>query len=118
MVYNAAKCNSMNRRNASCCNSPATSCCGKNGCLSAPAHGEVVLPCAKRMALNAQRKKVNSMSNNSPEKPKEEQRLQSMMEGMRAIWEPICGQAQGGRRNTRKNRSRRNSRKNKTSRRN
>lgn len=117
MPYNAAKCNSMNRRNASCCNSPATSCCGKNGCLSAPVSGEVVLPCAKRMALNAQRKKVNSMSN-SPEKVKEEQRLQSMMEGLVGIWEGVCGLEKGGRRNTRKNRSRRSSRKNKTSRRN
>jgi hypothetical protein len=60
------------------------------------------------MALNAQRKKVNSMVN-SPEKDKEAERLQSMMEGMRAIWEPICGPAAGGKsRRNRKNRSRRN----------
>jgi len=109
MPYNAAKCNSMNKRNASCCNSPASSCCGKNGCLGPLAHGEVILPCAKRMALNAQRRKVNSMGNNSPEKPKEQKKLQSMMEGMRAIWEPICGPAAGGKsRKNRKNRSRKN----------
>jgi hypothetical protein len=62
------------------------------------------------MALNAQRKKVNALSNNDPAKEKESLTLQRMMEGLRNIWEPICGNVQGGKRKSRRNR------KNKTSR--
>jgi hypothetical protein len=68
------------------------------------------------MALNAQRKKVNAMSNNDPAKEKESMTLQRMMEGLVAIWEPICGDVKGGKRNSRRNRKNRASRKNKTSR--
>jgi len=65
------------------------------------------------MILNAQRKKVNAMANNNVNKEKETLALQRMMEGMRNIWEPICGNVEGGKRKTRRNRS---NRKNKTSR--
>ena len=117
MTYNTRKCNSMGTRNASCCDAPKNSCCGKNGCIGAPVTGEVAVPCPKRMALNAQRKKVNSMSNNDPAKEKESLTLQRMMEGLVAIWDPICGQVKGGKRNSRrnrKNRASRSNRKNKT----
>ena len=112
MPWNSAKCESLGRRNASCCNAPKNACCGKNGCLGNPVHGEVAVPCPKRKALNAQRKKVNSMANNNVNKEKEALALQRMMEGMRNIWEPICGNVEGGKRKTRRNRK--NNRKNKT----
>jgi hypothetical protein len=108
MPWNSRKCNSLGTRNASCCNAPKNACCGKNGCLGSAVHGEVAVPCPKRMALNAQRKKVNSMANTNVNKGKEQMALQRMMEGMRNIWEPICGDVDGGKRKTRRNRGNRN----------
>jgi hypothetical protein len=85
-------------------------CCGRNGCLGNDVHGEVAVPCKKRLLLNAQRKKFEALPNSDPSKIKEGKIFQNMMEGMRNIWEPICGLATGGKKSIRKNRTKRNRR--------
>jgi len=78
------KCDSMDR-DASCCKD-LCDCPYGVACPPLPVPGEVILPCKERAFLAAQLKQANTSGLQA-----DRASAQSIMEGQRAIWEPICG---------------------------
>jgi len=79
------KCDTVGERDASCCED-LCDCPDGVACPPLPVPGEVILPCKERARLVTQLEKAKTSGLQA-----DRDLAQSMMEGQRDVWDPICG---------------------------